>query len=104
MMYDEAIVQIVCKCISIIIKRIEQSKQWDISNIDCFCSINLMKVLSSNFMKSVGFTAGVASPCIFDHRTRNVKCVVHGLVAQDRTISQKHGLPVRGSLSSICIQ
>ena len=32
----------------------------------------------SNFLKSIGFLQGVASPCVFTHKTRSIATSVHG--------------------------
>ena len=32
----------------------------------------------AEFMESIGFSKGKASPCIFWHPGRNLRCVVHG--------------------------
>ena len=32
----------------------------------------------AEFMKEIGLSKGVASPCVFNHEGRNMKAVVHG--------------------------
>ena len=32
----------------------------------------------SEFMESIGFKRGIASPCVFNHPERNMKAVIHG--------------------------
>merc|ERR1712005_42236 len=32
----------------------------------------------SEFMESIGFKRGIASPCVVYHPERNIRCVIHG--------------------------
>ena len=52
----------------------------------------------SGFMKSIGFTQGFASPCIFVHKSRGIACSVH----RDDFTSTDENRELDSSRSTIC--